>query len=194
MSVSPQAGPPADRLPPLPPEQWTDAQRERAEAIIRGPRGALISPFVPLLRSPELMDHAQAMGEYLRFRSALGMHLSEFVILLTARAWTQQVEWAIHAPIALKEGVPAATIEAIAQGRRPDHLTEDQAAVYAFVTELQHNKSVCDATWSVFVQRFGEREAMDLVGIVGYYTFLSMVMNVARTAVPPSTARRLPTL
>ncbi|MDO9437177.1 carboxymuconolactone decarboxylase family protein [Hydrogenophaga sp.] len=194
MSASHEAGSPPDRLPPLPPEQWTDEQRVRAEAIIRGPRGALISPFVPLMRSPELMDHAQAMGEYLRYRSALGMHLSEFAILLTARAWTQQVEWAIHAPIALKEGVSAETIDAIAHGRRPDNLTDDQAAVYAFVTELQHNQSVSDATWSAFLQRFGEREAMDLIGIVGYYSFLSMVMNVARTAVPPSVASRLPSL
>ncbi|MET4580385.1 carboxymuconolactone decarboxylase family protein [Ottowia thiooxydans] len=182
---------PADRLPPIPPEKWTAEQRVRAEAIIQGPRGALISPFVPLLRSPELMDHAQAMGEYLRYRSALGLHLSEFAILLTARDWTQQVEWAIHAPIALREGVPAATIEAIAQGRRPVGMTVEQSLVYEFVGELQRNKSISDATWADFVQHFGEREAMDLVGIVGYYSFLSMVMNAARTAVPPSTAARL---
>jgi len=90
-----------DRLPPLSPDALTDAQRLAADAIVNGPRGALYGPFVPLLRSPELMECAQRMGEYLRYRSALGHRLSELVILLVAREWDQQVEWAIHAPIAV---------------------------------------------------------------------------------------------
>ena len=90
----------ADRLPPLPPAAWSDEQRREAQPIIDGPRGALVSPFVPLLRSPELMGHAQRMGEYLRYRSAVGTRLSELAILITAQHWSQPVEWAIHAPIA----------------------------------------------------------------------------------------------
>lgn len=86
-----------DRLPSLSPDQWTDAQREAAAAIVNGPRGALYGPFVPLLHSPELMGHAQRLGEYLRYRSAIGTRLTELAILVTARAWNQQVEWAIHA-------------------------------------------------------------------------------------------------
>ena len=66
----------ADRLPPIPPAEWSEAQRRYAEEIIDGPRGALVAPFVPLLRSPELMAHAQRMGEYLRFRSALSASAS----------------------------------------------------------------------------------------------------------------------
>ena len=114
-----------DRLPPLPPDRWSDAQRRAADEVIRGPRGALISPFVPLLRSPELMGHAQRMGEYLRYRSAIGLKLSELAILITAHAWSQPVEWAIHAPIALREGISADTIAAIGQGQRPGALADD---------------------------------------------------------------------
>jgi len=181
----------SDRLPPLPPAQWTDAQRSEAEAVIAGPRGALISPFVPLLRSPELMGHAQRMGEYLRYRSAIGLRLSEFAILLTARLWSQPVEWAIHAPIAEREGISPAAIEAIRQGRRPTGLRQDEALVHDFCTELQQNRSVCDSTWNAAVAAFGEAGVMDLVGVVGYYSYLSMVMNVARTAVPASGAAPL---
>ena len=108
-----------DRLPPLPPDRWSDAQRREAEEVIRGPRGGLVSPFVPLLRSPELMGHAQRMGEYLRYRSAIGLRLSELAILITAHAWSQPVEWAIHAPIALREGISADTIAAIASAEMP---------------------------------------------------------------------------
>jgi 4-carboxymuconolactone decarboxylase len=144
-----------------------------------------------LLRSPELMGHAGHMGEYLRYRSALGLRLSELAILITARHWTQQVEWAIHAPIAQKEGVAAATIAAIAEGRVPDNLPEDEAALYAFSTELHQSKTVSDATWGKATQLFGEQGVMDLIGINGYYAFLSMVMNAARTTVPQSTVALL---
>jgi 4-carboxymuconolactone decarboxylase len=182
-----------DRLPPLPPEQWSAEQRKHAEEIIRGPRGALVSPFVPLMRSPELMDHAQRMGEYLRYRSALGQRLSELAILITAREWSQQVEWAIHAPIAEREGIAPATIQAIAEGRRPE-LAPDEAAVYEFCIELHRNRGVSDRSWNAVVERFGERGAVDLVGINGYYSLLSMVMNAARTEVPANSAAPLPRL
>lgn len=175
-----------DRLPPIPPEQWTEGQRVAAQEIIDGPRGGLISPFVPLLRSPELMTHAQRMGEYLRYRSAIGLRLSELAILITARHWSQQVEWAIHAPIAEREGVAAETIAAIAEGRRPDRLPEDEAAVFEFATELHQNKSVSDETWRRAARLFGETGVVDLIGVSGYYSFLSMVMNAARTDVPPT--------
>lgn len=173
-----------DRLPPITPEQWTSQQRQEAEAVIRGPRGALISPFVPLLRSPELMGHAQRMGEYLRYRSALGLRLSELAILLVARHWSQPVEWAIHAPIARREGVAAETIAAIEQGERPMTLPEDEAVVFDFCTELQRTQQVSDACWSRAMQLLGEQGTVDLLGLVGYYTMLAMVMNAARTPVP----------
>ena len=192
MSRSPAEGP--DRLPPIPPAQWTDEQRRYAQEIIDGPRGALVSPFVPLLRSPELMGHAQRMGEYLRYRSALGQRLSELAILVTARQWSQQVEWAIHAPIAEHEGIAVSTIAAIACSERPGDMPDDEAAVHDFCVELHRDKAVCDETWSNAVRRFGERGAVDLIGINGYYALLSMLMNAARTEVPASSAPRLPDL
>jgi len=173
-----------DRLPPLPPQGWSDAQRREAEAVIHGPRGALIAPFVPLLRSPELMGHAQRMGEYLRYRSAIGLRLSELAILVTAHAWSQPVEWAIHAPIALREGIAADAIDAISRGQRPLSLADDEAVVYDFSTELQRDRAVTDATWQRAIECFGEHGTVDLIGINGYYTMLAMVMNAARTAMP----------
>ena len=140
------------------------------------------------------MGHAQRMGEYLRYRNKLDLRLSELAILLTAREWSQQVEWAIHAPIALQQGVQEETVEAVRQGRLPGAMREDEATVYRFCTELHRNRSVCDVTWHEAVGQFGEDGVMDLIGITGYYTFLSMVMNSARTAVPPSSVLPLPDL
>src|SRR5438046_1725574 len=108
-----------DRLPPIPPADWSEAQEREAEAIVSGPRGALVAPFVPLLRSPELMGHVQRLGEYLRYRSAIGQRLSELAILVVAKHWSQPVEWTTHAPIALREGIAPETIAAIERGERP---------------------------------------------------------------------------
>ncbi|MRV73332.1 carboxymuconolactone decarboxylase family protein [Duganella sp. FT92W] len=187
-----------ERLGPIPPDQLTPLQQQAAQAIIDGPRGALYGPFVPLLRSPELMEHAQRMGEYLRYRSAIGTRLSELAILVTARHWDQQVEWAIHAPIAAQEGIAAGVIDAIAHGRRPDGMadgmTEDEALVHDFCVELQRGKRVSDATYGAAVARFGEQGVVDLMGVNGYYTLLAMVMNGARTVAPPSAVAPLPDL
>jgi 4-carboxymuconolactone decarboxylase len=181
-----------DRLPPIPESQWDAAQRACAEEIIRGPRGALIEPFIPLLRSPELCTHSQRTGEYLRYRSAIGLRLSELAILVTARYWSQQVEWAIHAPIAMREGIASEVVDAIAHRQSPPFAKADEALVYAFVQESLHDKKISDTTWSQAVVSLGEQGAVDLLGIIGYYSMLSVVMTGAQTPPPPKSSMRLP--
>lgn len=180
----------ADRLPPLPDAALTPAQRAAAATIVAGPRGGLYGPFVPLLRSPELMEHAQRLGEYLRYRSAAGTRLSELVILLIARHWSQPVEWAIHAPIAAKAGLSPALIEAIRARAPLPPLAEDEATVHDFVTELIGTQRIADATFERARARFGEHGVVDLLGLCGYYTFLAMLMNGAQTSVPPGAPER----
>ena len=182
----------SDRLPPIDPSQWTDAQRLCAQEIIDGPRRALISPFVPLLRSPELCTHAQRMGEYLRYRSAIGLRLSELAILVVARHWDQQVEWAIHAPIAEREGIASQAIAAIAVSQTPQFVAEDERLVYQASLQLLQDKRIDDATWSAAVAVLGEQGVVDLSGIVGYYSMLAIVMNGAQTPPPPGFKLRLP--
>jgi 4-carboxymuconolactone decarboxylase len=181
-----------DRLPPLPFEQLSTVQQLAAQAVIDGPRGALYGPFVPLIRSPELMSAAQLMGEYLRYRSAIGTRLTELGILVTARQWNQQVEWAIHAPIAEQHGISADIINAIALRQRPGSMSDDEALVHDFCIELHQQKQVSDQTYSAALARFGEHGVVDLMGINGYYTFLAMVMNASQTAVPLSSTKPLP--
>ena len=180
-----------ERLPPIPPEQMTDAQRAAA-AEFEAMRGtAVFGPFAALLRSPEVMVCSAAMGDYVRFRSVLPPRLSELAILITARHWTQQYEWAVHAPIALEVGVPAEIVRAIAEGRRPDGMSDDEARVHDFVVELLRNQNVSDDTYARALERFGEQGIVDLLGIAGHYTFLSMVLNTARTALPGNTSPAL---
>jgi 4-carboxymuconolactone decarboxylase len=170
-----------DRLPPLTPAEMSAAQAEAAAELAAGPRGGVIGPFVPLLRSPELMRRVQRTGEYLRYHSVLPKHLSEFVILLVAKHWQQPVEWTIHHPIALAAGVSAAAAEAILTGVRPSGMSDEEAAIYDFCMELFDQKSVSDERYAKVLALFGEPGVIDLTGICGYYSLLAMVMNVART-------------
>jgi 4-carboxymuconolactone decarboxylase len=184
-----------DRMPPIPADRMTEAQREAAAEFRKARNADISGPFVPLLRSPEVMTRARAMGDYLRFKSVLPPRLSEFVILLTSREWTQQYEWNAHYPLALKAGLSAETARAIAEGRRPRPMTEEEEILYDFCDELRTNKSVSDATYARMVAKFGEQGVIDTAGIIGYYTMLAMVMNTARTAVPAGgTAPRLEAL
>ena len=172
---------PPDRLPPIAAAQLTPAQREAVDAF-KVARGVEISgPFYPLLRSPELMTRTRAMGDYLRYKSALPPRLSEFVILLTAREWTQQYEWNAHYPIALKAGVKRDVLDAIAEGRRPTNLSYEETILYAFCQELHADKAVSDATYALALKAFGEQGVVDTIGITGYYTLLAMTLNTART-------------
>ena len=173
-----------DRMPPIPTDQMTAAQKKAADELIAGKRGTLSGPFVPLLRSPEFMSRLQKMGEYLRFDSSLGPQLNEFLILVTARQWTQQYEWNAHFPRAIEAGVKQDLLSAVAEGRRPIGMAEDEELVYDFITELHQNQSVSDATYARAVKKFGEQGVVEMVGVTGYYTMLGMILNVARTPLP----------
>lgn len=183
-----------DRMPPIASALMTPAQRQ-AEADFTSARGRdMTGPFHALLRSPELMTRTRAMGDYLRYKSALPPRLSEFVILITAREWTQAYEWNVHHPIALKAGVDPQVARAIAEGRRPADMAEDEAILYDFCQELHRNKKVGDATYARALAKFGERGVMDAIGITGYYTMLAMVLNTAQTPAGPPASPALGTL
>jgi 4-carboxymuconolactone decarboxylase len=175
-----------DRMPPIPKEKMSEAQKKSFEEVTSGPRagGGAEGPFVPLLRSPELMSRLQKTGEYLRFHNTIGPKLTEFVILLTARQWTQQYEYDVHQVNGAKAGIKQETISAITEGRRPARMEPDEEIVYDFCSELQHNQSVSDATYARAVSQFGEQGVIDTTALVGYYTTLAMIMNVARSPLP----------
>jgi 4-carboxymuconolactone decarboxylase len=165
----------------------TEAQKKASEEFVAGRGTPVVGPFVPLLRSPQVMLSAKAMGDYLRFKTVLPPKLRELAILVTARQWTQQYEWSFHSAVAMKAGLNPEIIRAVAEGQRPTRMSDDEEIVHDFCIELHHNKSLSDAIYAKALARFGEQGIIDLASINGYYTFLSMVMNVARTPPPKGT-------
>ena len=173
-----------ERLPPLDPERMSLRQREVAEAISGGPRGGLRGPFQAWLRSPEVADRFQRVGEYVRFGSSIPPALNELAILVTAREWSAQFEWYAHHALAMKAGLPPAIADAVARGERPEGMDADQRAVYDFAAELHRARSVSDATYAAVVGRFGEIGLVDLMAACGYYVAVAMALNVSRVPLP----------
>ena len=173
------------RFPVLTPETMTDEQRAVAEAIQAGPRGAgLRGPFNALLRSPALCDLVQRVGAYVRFSSSIPASLNELAICMAGRKWGAQYEFYAHRRLGIEAGLNPAILDAVAEGHRPADMSSDETLVYEFVSELLATGHVPDARYEPVLERFGERGIMDLVGAVGYYSLVSMVLNVAQVPLP----------
>jgi 4-carboxymuconolactone decarboxylase len=173
-----------DRLPLPPAEELSDAQRAAVAEISSGPRGGVIGPFAPLLRSPELMTRLQKVGEQLRWSSPLDRRLFEMAVLFISRWWDQQFEWGHHHPLALKAGLDPAVADAIAEDRRPVCMDPAAEAVWDVLDELHRTRVVSDGTYARALAELGDAGVVELVVTAGYYTTLAMVMNVAQTPVP----------
>jgi 4-carboxymuconolactone decarboxylase len=172
------------RFPVLSESEMSEAQREAYRAIVSGPRGGARGPFNALLRSPELADHVQKLGAYVRFKTSLPQKLNELAILVTARYWTAQFEWYAHAQLAEKAGLDLNLISSIEKNSKPEGMTNEETAIYNFTKELHEKKEVSDATFDAVKNLFGERGILDLIGACGYYTLVSMVLNVERHPLP----------
>ncbi len=180
--------PAPSRMPPLSPDAYDQAQKDAQADFVATRKVDFSGPWHVFIRSPELLTHAQRMGEYLRYRCKLSGRISEFVILLVARDWTQDFEFGTHRKHGLKAGLSEAVIAAIAEGRRPGDLDDELRTIWDFVTELQRTRRVSDTTYGQALARFGEQGVIDLAGIIGYYSLLAMTMNVARVAPPDGEA------
>ena len=172
------------RFKPLTYDEMTPAQKTMIDHLLSGERAGTNGPFNVLLRSPEMGDLAQNLGAYLRYHSSLPRKLNEFAIVLTGRYWNAQYEFYAHRRLALEAGLDAVILDAIAAGQRPAKLSDDEATVYNFASELLGSGQVSDASYARVKDRFGERGVMDLVGAVGYYSLVSMVLNVDRVPLP----------
>jgi 4-carboxymuconolactone decarboxylase len=173
-----------ERMPEIPLDKMSAAQRAIADAIMSGPRQRMSGPFNAWLRSPELADRLQRVGEYVRFNTSLDKRVNETAILMTAQAWGSQYEWYAHAPLALKAGLDPAIIAAIGAGRKPDNMKDDEAIVWEFTTQLRRDHGVDDAIYAKALEKFGERGIIDLIGVNGYYDVVSMTLNVAHVKPP----------
>jgi 4-carboxymuconolactone decarboxylase len=175
-----------DRMPVIPPEKMTEAQKKAVQEYkdlrkvdLTGP------PWSVMLRVPDLVVPSLQLRLHNLNNSALSPKLTEFAILIAARQWTNNFEWNAHSILAAKAGLNPAILTAVADGRRPENMAGDEALIYDFCTELLHNQSVSDATYASMLAKFGEAGVVEAASLEGYYTYLSMIMNTARSPLAP---------
>lgn len=165
------------RLSPLGEAQLSPQQQQVLAEILAGPRGNLDGPFLAWIHSPELAQHAQALGACCRYRTSLPQRLSELAILLTASQWQSQAEWLIHEPIARQAGLEERIIKALQQGKQPDFSCIDQELIYRIGTSLYATRRVPAELYRQGVAQFGEKGMVELIGIFGYYALVAMTLN-----------------
>jgi 4-carboxymuconolactone decarboxylase len=173
-----------DRFKPLTWQTLTAEQKTMVNDLLAGRRASLNGPFNALLRSPDMGNRAQKLGEYVRFGTSVPRRLNEMAILLTARWWSSEYEWYGHKTAALDAGLSAAVIDDIQAGRRPRGMQADERVIYDFSTELRERRRVSDDTFQAALNLLGEKGVIDLIGVMGYYDLVSMVLNVDRYPLP----------
>ncbi len=176
------------RLAPPDPAEYTAEQKQVADAFTALRKEPPFGPFALMLHSPRLMENVQRLGEYLRYHSSVGRKLSELAVLITARECSQDYEWFLHQPIAVKAGVRQEIADAIRDGRRPESMSDDEALVYDISIELHRTKNISDALYKRATERFGAQGVTDLIGTNGYYALLAMQLNAHRMPLPEGAA------
>jgi 4-carboxymuconolactone decarboxylase len=175
----------SSRMPHIDPAKLTSAQQKVYDAITSGPRGAVRGPLAVWLTSPDLADKAQNLGAFCRYGTSLPPRLSELAILVTGAHWQAGYEWFAHAPIAIAAGVSSVAVEAIRKNEAPTDLKPDEQLVYSFASELWRNRRVSELTYQAAKAKFGEQAVVELVGVLGYYTLISMSIVTFDVPLPP---------
>ncbi len=178
------------RLPVLTEDKLDHAQRALLESMRAGPRGARVKlggPFGVYMHAPQYGEMTQRLGAFVRFKTSLEPRLSEFAILCTARMWRAQYEWHAHAPIAEQAGVKPEVIRDIKAGRMPKKAAKDERAIFDFIQELYKKRRVGERNYKRVQSLLGDRSTVELVGILGYYTAVSMILNVFNVPLPDGT-------
>jgi 4-carboxymuconolactone decarboxylase len=175
-------------VPRLDPPTALDAEQRRVhDAIVAGPRGKVEGPLGIWLHSPQLADRAQALGAFCRFGTLLEPRLSELAILVCGAAWKSGFEWAVHAPIGISRGLDPEVVNSIRLGRDPQFERNDEALVHDFTAMLLETRQIDDAIYNRAVGLLGERSVVELVGIIGYYSFICMTINTFKVSLPEGT-------
>lgn len=179
------------RIADLDPDKMTPLQRSVYDTIASGPREGVRGPLAVWLHRPELAQNAQALGRYCRYETSLEARQSELAILVIARIWGSEYEWYAHKRIALEAGVSADVVEAIRTHAVPKFERPDEAIIHTFLKELHRDREVSDTTYQGAVELLGEAGVVDLTGLAGYYTLISMTINVFRVSPPAGAPNEL---
>lgn len=172
------------RVPLLTVDEMSADQRALYDEVVSGPRGEMIGPLRAALHSPELAVRWSRLGEFLRFSTCLPKRLNELAIIVTARRWSAQVEWWVHARVGIEAGLPEEIVDAILELRAPAFDDADGYEVYEFARLAQHHGRIPDAVYEAVANRWGTRGVVELSAVIGYYTMVALTLNIHELPLP----------
>ena len=177
------------RIDPIPMDQMTPDQR-RLNDEIAGSRGGgpAKGPFALWLRTPELAEHANAFGSYLRHGTTVPQRLVELAVLVVARTYTAQYEWYVHVRRAIEVGLDEAIIDEIRHRRRPDFKDPKEALVYDMTLEIVEQRQLGDTLYASAKETFGEPALVELIALIGFYVMIAVFLNSFQVEVPDPAA------
>jgi 4-carboxymuconolactone decarboxylase len=172
------------RLKLLSPGEMSADQKQTYDESIAGKRGAPPAPMMAWLNSPEMARHATRLGAVLRFDTIFPAKLSEIAILVTARHFTSHYEWFAHKRLALKGGMDAKIIEDI-RDRRTPHFDDPRARmIYDVAKSLHEARGLSQKLYEEAVNVLTLRGLVEIIGLCGYYTMVSMTLNTFAFGLP----------
>src|SRR5258708_8919183 len=172
------------RFPQLTMDQLDDNQKSLGEQIMKVSSIGIAGPYNPMLRSPVLGQRLFDLFHYLRWETSVPTRLNEFAILIIRPQWRSQVKWYAHAPLAAKAGLSLEIIADLKAGKRPCSMSEDEAAVYDFVTELTTTRKVSDPTFARARKVFNDQQIVDLTAVAGNYIIVALLLAVGEGTLP----------
>ena len=173
------------RFPQLILDELSAVQKPLGDQVMKVSSVGIGGPYNLLLRSPVLGQRMFDLFDYLRWNTSVPTDLNEFAILIIARQWRSQMEWFAHAPIATKAGLSPDIIAELKANKRPSKMTEKEAVVYDFVTELTTTHKVSDETFARARKVFNDQQIVDLTAVAGNYVMVAMILAMAEQSVPP---------
>jgi 4-carboxymuconolactone decarboxylase len=184
------------RFPPISPDKFTPPQKEFADLLQKSPRNGNVNnpPFKVYFRSPEFGLEAIHMSDYLRWGTSYDPRQTELIILLAARQSQSGYIWHAHYAAAMKAGLNPQIPAAIAAGKRPQGMKEDEALLYDLITQIYRDHALADATYDAAVKKFGEKGVTDAIGLAGYYGITAMALTAAKATYPAGGEPKLETL
>jgi 4-carboxymuconolactone decarboxylase len=172
-----------DRFRPLTSDELTPEQKTMVTDTLAH-QSSLAGPTNVMLRSPVVGDLAYQMYTEPRTHSPLPRKLHEFAVMMVAREWTVQFQWYVHSRAAVQAGLSQDVANAVLAGKRPTGMKPDEEAIYNFCDELLKSKQVSNTTYKAAVDQIGEHGVVDLIGVMGYFHMVAMMLNVDRYPLP----------
>lgn len=181
------------RLPPVDPDTLDDYGKRIYDKVVGlDNTGPVYGPAAFSVHMPLVAEGMDLINQYLRYESIIGRANIETAILVAAREFDQQYEWAAHEPLALAEGVPQSTIDVIKFHRTVDGLSAEASLIIRYGRELLRDHRLSAATWAEAVSLFEQQGALEISAIMADYAMAAVILTAIDQHIPADRPARMP--